>query len=264
MPPARALLYASTLAVLVVAARAVLGRPPPLSVAVLACAAYGALVLAGVLAIRLRMFTDAVTRGPEGARGFALTFDDGPDPATTPRVLDALDAANARATFFVIARKAEAHPEVVREIARRGHAVGLHSYAHARTFSLRSERYVRADLERGIAALAAITGERPTLFRPPVGHTNPIIARVAEALDLVVVGWTVGGRDGVAGASAERVVARVRARLRDGAIVLLHDASERGTHAPVAADVVGPLVEAARELRIEPVPLGPWVEAIEG
>jgi peptidoglycan/xylan/chitin deacetylase (PgdA/CDA1 family) len=258
MPPARAFLYAATLAAMVLAARASLIGPPPLWGAALATAAYVGLILAGVFSLRLRMFADAVTRGPKGARGVALTFDDGPDPETTPKVLDALDAANARGTFFVIARKAEAHPDVVREILRRGHAVGLHSYAHDRLFSLRGEKTVRADLERGIRALEAITGERPRLFRPPIGHTNPIIARVADALDLVVVGWTVSGRDGVR-ANAERVAARVSSRLEDGAIVLLHDASERGDHAPVAARAVPEIVARARENRLDVVPLGEWI-----
>jgi peptidoglycan/xylan/chitin deacetylase (PgdA/CDA1 family) len=261
MPAARALLYAATLAVFVMAGLAVYAKPPPLPVAAAATLAYVGWILAGVLVLRLRMFADAIVRGPAGARGFALTFDDGPDPATTPRVLDALDAAGAKGTFFVIAKKAEAHPEVVKEILRRGHAVGLHSYAHDRLFSLRSEKRVRADLEKGLAVLSAITGARPTLFRPPIGHTNPIIARVADALDLVVVGWSVGARDGIAGVSAESVIARVRGRLHDGAIVLLHDASERGTHAPVAADAIAAIVEAGREARMEPVPLGPWVDA---
>jgi peptidoglycan/xylan/chitin deacetylase (PgdA/CDA1 family) len=115
---------------------------------------------------------------------------------------------------------------------------------------------------RGIDVLEGITGARPVLFRPPIGHTNPVIARVAESLDLVVVGWTVGARDGIAGANAERVAARVGGGLRDGAIVLLHDASERGTHDPVAADAVGRIVSAAREARIEPVPLAAWVDAL--
>ncbi len=263
MPPARALLYASTLAVLVLAARSALVRPPPLSVAAVACLAYVALILSGVFLIRLRMFADAVTRGPRDARGFALTFDDGPDPTSTPRVLDALDVARAKATFFVIARKAEAHPELVKEILARGHAIGLHSYAHDRFFTLRGEKTVRADLERGIAVLEAITGAKPTIFRPPIGHTNPIVARVSEDLGLAVVGWSVSAFDGIAGASAERVIARISSRIRDGSIVLLHDASERGTHTPVAADALVRIVEAARESRMEVVPLAPWIEASE-
>ena len=118
---------------------------------------------------------------------------------------------------------------------------------------------MREDLERGIAVLTAITGEPPTLFRPPIGHTNPTIARVVEDLELVTVGWSVSARDGMAGASAERVVARVSSRLHDGAIVLMHDASERGTHAPVAADAIARIVEAGREARMEVVPLAALV-----
>lgn len=255
MPPARVVLFAATCVVLVVAGEAVLGHPPPLWGSMLAFALYSGLVLAGVFALRLRMFVDAVTRGPNGARGWALTFDDGPDPATTPRVLEALDAVGAKATFFVIVRKAEAYPALVKEILARGHSVGLHSYAHDRLFALRSERRVRADLERGIAALEAITGEAPVLFRPPIGHTNPTIARVVEDLDLVTVGWSVSARDGTAGANVDRVIARVSSRLRDGAIVLMHDASERGTHVPVAAEAIARIVEAGREARMDVVPL---------
>jgi peptidoglycan/xylan/chitin deacetylase (PgdA/CDA1 family) len=263
MPPARALLFAATVGVLLMVAQAMTGRPPPVMVTLLVSALYVGLILAGVFAIRMRMFVDAVTRGPRGVRGWALTFDDGPDPDTTPAVLDALDAANAKATFFVIARKAEAHPEIVRDILERGHAVGLHSYAHDRFFTLRTEKRVRADLERGIEVLTAITGERPVLFRPPIGHTNPIVGRVAEDLELVTVGWTVSARDGLSGADADRVVARVASRLRDGAIVLMHDASERGTHVPVAARAIERIVDAGREARMDVVPLGPWIEATE-
>jgi peptidoglycan/xylan/chitin deacetylase (PgdA/CDA1 family) len=264
MPPARALLYAATVAVLVMTGRALMGHPPPLAVAAISCALYLLLILAGVLSLRLRMFADAIIHGPEGARGYALTFDDGPDPASTPRVLDALDAVSAKATFFVIARKAEAHPELVKKILARGHAVGLHSYAHDRLFSLRSTKRVQADLERGIAVLEAITGERPTLFRPPIGHTTPPIARVAGDLDLDVIGWSVSAHDGLRGASVERVIARVSSRLRDGAIVLLHDASERGTHAPVAADVIAKIVEAGREARMDVVELSRWLDSDSG
>src|SRR5271170_7278304 len=158
VPAARLGLYAATAGVFVFVARTLLLEPPPLIVSILAFVVYGAFVLSGVFTLRLRMFADAVLRGPEGARGVVLTFDDGPDPETTPRVLDALDAEHAKATFFVIARKAEQHPELVREIQRRGHAIGLHSYAHDRLFALRSQRRVARDLARGAAVLKAITG----------------------------------------------------------------------------------------------------------
>jgi peptidoglycan/xylan/chitin deacetylase (PgdA/CDA1 family) len=259
MPPARVMLYAASAAVLVLVARAALVRPPPLAVACALLVAYVTLMLAGVLVLRLRMYVDAVVQGPPGARGVVLTFDDGPDPASTLRVLEALDAARAKATFFVVARKAEEHPEIIRDIIRRGHAVGLHSYAHDRLFALRSTASVREDLQRGLRVLEGLVGQRPTLFRPPVGHTNPSIARAVDDLDLLVVGWSVSGRDGVSAADPGRVLARVRHGLRDGAIVLLHDAAERGGRIPAGVSVLPDVLDAIQNARLEVVPLSTWI-----
>src|SRR6185436_2618560 len=111
MPPARLGLYALTAGIVVLAARAALVGPPPMTWSLAALVAYLAYVTAGVLVLRWRMFVDALVRGPKGARGVALTFDDGPHPVHTPRVLDVLEKAGARATFFVIGRKVEAHPD---------------------------------------------------------------------------------------------------------------------------------------------------------
>jgi peptidoglycan/xylan/chitin deacetylase (PgdA/CDA1 family) len=253
-------LYGATTAVIVLALRAVLLVPPPLVWALAALGLYVGIVLAGVLVLRLRMFTDAVVRGPAGARGVVLTFDDGPDPKWTPHVLDTLDKFGAKATFFVIGRKAEKHADVVRDIVARGHAVGVHGYAHDRLFALRSERHVRADLECAIAVLGEITGERPVLFRPPIGHTNPIIARVVDALDLTTIGWTVSGRDGVR-TSPERVATRVRRGARDGAIVLLHDAAERDDREPAGPRALAAILEGLDAERIPVVALDAWLDA---
>ena len=260
MPPARGVLYLFTFGVLAVAGRAALGKVPPLAVALALALAYVALVLSGVLVLRLRMFVDALTRGPKGARGVVLTFDDGPHPVHTRAVLDLLGRESARATFFVIGKKAEAHPDLVREILSRGHRVGLHSYEHDRFMALRSAAFVRADLERGMKALERITGERPTLFRPPVGHTNPSIARVVGELDLAVVGWTTSGLDGVASARPERVAARVRCALHDGAIIALHDAAERDDHEPAGVRALPAILDAVVRQHLEIVPLERWLE----
>jgi peptidoglycan/xylan/chitin deacetylase (PgdA/CDA1 family) len=259
MPPARLALYVATVSILGMTGHAMLVRPPPLGWAVLALAGYVVLLLAGVLVLRLRVFVDAVVRGPSGARGVALTFDDGPHPRWTPCVLEALAERRAVATFFLIAHKAERHPEVVRAILDAGHAVGLHSYAHDRLFALRGERRVREDLERGMATFEKLTGRRPLLFRPPIGHTNPTIARVADALGLIVVGWTIGGRDGVARARHQDVVARVRRSLRDRTIILLHDAPEHGDHEPASIRALPAILNAIAAERLDVVPLGKWL-----
>ena len=260
MPPARLAVYAASAGVTVMAVRALAVGAPPLGWTAAVLTAYVALVLGGVLVLRWRVFVDAVVRGPRGARGVVLTFDDGPHPRWTPQVLEILEKQGATATFFVVGRKAEEHPDLVRAILARGHGVALHSYAHDRLFALRSERRIRCDLERGIAVLQGLSGRRPVLFRPPIGHTNPIVARVTDDLDLTVVGWTAGGRDGVASARPGAVVARVRRDLRDGAIVLLHDSPERGDREPAAVRALPSILAAIAAQGLEVVPLDRWVD----
>jgi peptidoglycan-N-acetylglucosamine deacetylase len=260
MPPGRVVLYLATVGVLVMVGRAVMVGPPPFVWSALATATYLVLVLGGVMVLRWRVFVDAVVRGPRHARGVVLTFDDGPHPKWTPRILATLAKHRAKATFFLIARKAEEHPEVVEAILEAGHAVGLHSYAHDRFFALRRERRVREDLRQGVEVLERLTGSRPVLFRPPIGHTNPAIARVVDALDLVVVGWTVSGHDGLASAHVDDVVARVRRDLADRAIIALHDAPERGDREPAAIKALPAILDAIAAERLEVVPLEPWIE----
>lgn len=260
MPPARIVFWASTVAGIGLAARSVLTEPPSLPIAILGVALYLAIMLSGVFVLRLQMFADAIVKGPRDAVGVVLTFDDGPDPTHTRRVLDVLDSANAKATFFVIGRKAEKHPELVKEIVARGHEVGIHSYAHDRLFSLRGTKRVRKDLEKAKKVLADILGESPDLWRPPIGHTNPTIARVAEELDLVTVGWSVGARDGIASSTVPAVVARVSQGLEDGAIVLMHDASELGTHIPVGPAALPGVLDAIRMRNLRVIPLREWLD----
>lgn len=264
MPAARIAFWIATLAALGISIYAVFATPPPLPVAVACAVGYVGLLLSGIFFLRLRVFADAVLTGKDlsdDPRGVVLTFDDGPDPVHTREVLDVLDAHGARATFFVIGRKAEEHPSIVAEIVRRGHAVGVHGFSHDRLFSLRSEKRVRADLKRAMRTLESITHARPTLFRPPIGHTNPTIARVAEELDLEVVGWSIGARDGLARTKPEDVAARISRGLSDGAIVLLHDASERGTFRPACIVALDRIFAKLAERNLPVAHLPDWFSA---
>ena len=258
MPTGRVLLVVATAVALALTLRSLMGSPVPLWLSLGAFGAYAGLITWGVLNPSLEMFADVLWRGPEGARGVALTFDDGPHPRFTRTVLDALEAAGARATFFVIGEKGERHPELLRELVARGHLVGVHGARHDRLLSLRSSARVRADLTRAVEFLAATTGERPRLYRPAVGQTNPRIARIAGELGLTIVGWSVRGRDGIR-TNARRVVERVVPRLRDGAIVLLHDAAERDDHDPAAGAALPRILAAMRERGLEPVRLDAWM-----
>ncbi|HZO17025.1 MAG TPA: polysaccharide deacetylase family protein [Polyangiaceae bacterium] len=259
MPVARLLLYAATAGGFALAVKAVAFEPPPLWVACLALFAYVGLVTLGVVFSRFSMFADVITLGPQHARGVALTFDDGPDPRTTPKILDLLESAGASATFFIIGSKAEAHPDIVRDIHARGHAIGIHSYAHERLLSLKGPWHVRADLERAARLLANITGKRPLLFRPPIGHISPSMARVVRDMDLVVIGWSARAVDGWSGAKSDHVAERVIRKLRDGTFVLLHDAAERGDFIPASVQALPRILEAAREKNLPLVRVDRWL-----
>lgn len=174
----------------------------------------------------------------------ALTFDDGPDPEWTPRLLDALAAAGARATFFPIAPRAAAHPELVTRIVAEGHAIGLHCDEHVR-HSQRDAAWGAADTARALSRLGAL-GVRPTLWRTPWGDTAPWTEAVAAAHGLRVVGWTVDTHDW-RGDSALAMLAATRSLLRPGAIVLAHDGIGPGARRRDARETVA-FVALAAEL----------------
>jgi peptidoglycan/xylan/chitin deacetylase (PgdA/CDA1 family) len=161
----------------------------------------------------------------EAARGrVALTFDDGPDPEVTPAVLDLLDVRGARATFFCIGRKVDAHPDLAAEIHRRGHAVENHTYGHPHSFGFHGRGRMAAQIARAQDAVERATGRRPVFFRAPVGIRNPFLDPVLARAGLTLVSWTRRGLDTV-----RRDAAGVAHRLIDGLgagdILLLHDGS---------------------------------------
>ncbi|MGZ4277977.1 MAG: polysaccharide deacetylase family protein [Solirubrobacteraceae bacterium] len=149
-----------------------------------------------------------------------LTFDDGPDPVWTPRILDALRAARLRATFFVIAPRAAAHAAIVRRARREGHAVELHCHEHVRHTEL-DPAEGRTDTRRALTALAAL-GVRPRRWRTPWGVHAPWTAEVAREHDLELCGWDVDTHDW-RGDSAEAMLAAIGSELHQDAVVLLHD-----------------------------------------
>lgn len=260
MPPARIAFYVATIAAFGLVARSVVVGPVPLWLAIGAMLGYLALILVGVFTLRLRMYVDALIEGPEDARGVALTFDDGPHPVHTPAVLDALDEAGVTATFFVVGRKVALFPEVVREIARRGHAVGIHGHAHDRFMSTMTPRHAEEDLVKALDAVESAIGERPSMFRPPIGHTSPRLAKAIRKLGLSVVGWSARGYDGLPRATADQVAERVVRDLRHGAIVLLHDAAENDDFEPASIAALPRILAAMKERELPAVRVDAWVE----
>jgi peptidoglycan/xylan/chitin deacetylase (PgdA/CDA1 family) len=176
----------------------------------------------GVALPQLSFFGRFICRGSRSRPHVALTFDDGPDPRSTPRLLEILREANVRAAFFCIGKNIEAHPELAAQIAREGHLLENHTYSHSYCTNLFSSARLHLELERTQSLIQKNSGATPKYFRPPVGLSNPRIFRVARALQMQVIGWSIRSLDTVI-ADPRRVLARITARLEPGAIILLHD-----------------------------------------
>ena len=191
----------------------------------------------------------------------ALTFDDGPDPEVTPRVLDLLDARGARGTFFCIANQARRHPELCREIARRGHAVENHSCSHLPTFAFLGLGGIRRELADAQATLTELSGMAPRFFRPPAGIRNPMLDPVLHQAGLTLVSWTRRGFD-TQRSDAAGVTSRLSRDFAAGDILLLHDGHAARTRAgvPVVLEVLPRVLDAAQALELRPVTLRQAIE----
>jgi peptidoglycan/xylan/chitin deacetylase (PgdA/CDA1 family) len=185
-----------------------------------------------------------------------LCFDDGPDPAVTLRVLDLLDQYQARASFFCIGSKAAAHPELVHEIARRGHSVENHSQRHSPAFAFYAPGRLGRELDEAQAAITGITGRAPAWFRAPAGFRSPLLDPLLGARGLRYASWTRRGFDTIEKDPAA-VLRRLTRGLGAGDILLLHDGSAARTRegAPVVLAVLPTLLERLAQRGLKAVAL---------
>jgi peptidoglycan/xylan/chitin deacetylase (PgdA/CDA1 family) len=178
--------------------------------------------------------------GPASSQAVALTFDDGPHPVETPRLLDALRDAGVVATFFLVGNQIERHPEIVKRIIDEGHAIGGHSYTHPRPEAIDAAGLV-AEVQRTNLLLAEVVGKTAKMFRPPYGGMT--IKKLLSLWNIKqsLVFWTVDPKD-FACASADEVRANLRQRpLRAGDILLFHD------NKPFGADLIPEIAAKVRQ-----------------
>jgi len=185
---------------------------------------------------------EKVRRGPVSDHAVALTFDDGPDPVFTPRVLDILAQFGVRATFFVIGKRAERHPAIIRAIAEAGHEVGNHTYTH-RPLWLLPPHQTREEIDRCTHVLTTILGKPPRYFRPPWGQSNLAAVRHSARVRQQWVLWSLRGEGWLPLAKPEMIVRIVAQRLHPGVIINLHDG---GGFARTPARLVAALPELLR------------------
>ncbi len=192
--------------------------------------------------------------GPFQGRTVCLTFDDGPHPQYTPRVLDVLKEQGVAATFFLIGQKADRYPELVRRIVAEGHVVGNHTYYHSNPPQTSASQLIE-EIHRTRQVLEELTGSSCSLFRPPMGKLTAVkLLRVWLAGQTVAL-WNVDPKDCSSHSSAEIGAFFACRPLRAGDLVLLHD-----NHAYVAP-VLPELIETARQSGLSFVTLPQWLRA---
>jgi peptidoglycan/xylan/chitin deacetylase (PgdA/CDA1 family) len=242
-PSRPAPLVRASLALHLAAAGVLLARPHWWPWALSAVAADHLLLAAAGLWPRSRLLGPNWTRLPPAGASIAITVDDGPDPAVTPRVLALLEKHHARATFFCVGERVSRYPTLACEIAQRGHAIENHSQRHLRRFSLLGPRALAEEVCRAQQAILAATGEVAQFFRAPAGLRNPFLEPVLARANLRLVSWTRRGFDTVSGSSS-RVLGRLTRGLAAGDILLLHDgqAARTARGSPVILEVLPPLL----------------------
>jgi peptidoglycan/xylan/chitin deacetylase (PgdA/CDA1 family) len=164
------------------------------------------------------------------SKQLALTYDDGPNDPHTLRLLEVLARHDALATFFLIGRFVKQRPDIVRQIAQAGHAIGNHTFTHP-LLTFKSEAEIRRELTECGTAIAEAMGEHSNLFRPPFGGRRPAVLRVARELGLEPVMWNITGYDWNA-PPAEAIERKMSEKIHGGDVILLHD----GGHKQMGAD----------------------------
>jgi peptidoglycan-N-acetylglucosamine deacetylase len=183
-------------------------------------------LLADIIAPRLasRLSNRVVWFGDRSRATVALTFDDGPVPGSTERILDVLDFCDVKAAFFLLGSQTRRYPALARLISERGHEIGFHGDAHVDPWRTSAAR-LEVDFRIGLRIIENETGRRPVAYRPPYGHLRPVLSRLADVHRLPIVMWDVLAGDFRRSTDQKRLVSRNLGWLAPGSIVVLHDSA---------------------------------------
>ena len=209
----------------------------------------------GAYAPNSRLFGPVIGWGPRERPHVYLTFDDGPNPPATEPILETLEMYGAPAAFFMVGAHAQRFPLTARRVAEAGRDIGNHTYEHVK-LHWRGPARIRAELDSAHTEIMRTTGRAPWMFRAPHGYRNPFVTAAARRLGYTVFGWSFGVWDS-ARPPAEEIRRRVRAKLRPGAIILLHDGDgrdPRGDRRPTVAALPG-IIRDVRDTGLELRPL---------
>lgn len=186
---------------------------------------FGAIEFYGAYFVHSNFHIKAICNIETTQKIVALTFDDGPIPERTQKVLHLLQKHNVKATFFCIGNRIKGNEDIVKQIHEQGHLIGNHSYSHTNLFDFKNTKRMMDDLQLANNEIKRVIGQSPLYFRPPYGVTTPALARAAKKLNLHVIGWNVRSLDTTI-KNKQQLVERVTSRIRPGSILLFHDTVE--------------------------------------
>jgi peptidoglycan/xylan/chitin deacetylase (PgdA/CDA1 family) len=184
-----------------------------------------AILVVGSYNLCFGLYIKAYCKAKTKQKVLALSFDDGPHPEYTAKVLEILKEHNIKAGFFLVGEMVKKEPGLAKQIITDGHIIGNHSYTHTKKFTIRRTGAVIADLKQNEELIQEVTGKKVGFFRPPFGVTNPNIAAAARFLEYKVIGWSIRSLDTM-GKRDENIINRVVTRFKPGSIILLHDTHE--------------------------------------
>ncbi len=188
-------------------------------------------------------------RGSADLNHVAITFDDGPDPGYTSRILDILADRDVKATFFVVGRHVDRHPEIVRRMLDEGHEVGSHTYHHANLLRA-SPVLVARELDTTSEAIERATGQTPKLFRPPRGLYNENVVAISHERGYTIALWSLSSQDWL-GTAPARIVRMLTSHTRGGEVLLFHDSGDfftaEGANRENTVAALGPLIDGLRD-----------------
>jgi peptidoglycan/xylan/chitin deacetylase (PgdA/CDA1 family) len=179
----------------------------------------------GSTILSVQFFISVKFKGDPSQNSIAITFDDGPIPGKTERILDILKTRHVSAAFFCIGNRVDEHPAMARRIHDEGHIVGNHSYWHGKTFDLQTPEMIRQELRDTDAAIQRSFGKQPRFFRPPYGVTNPMVASAIRKENYTTIGWSLRSFDTMIN-DPSRLLSKIKRSLKAGDIILFHDYCE--------------------------------------
>jgi peptidoglycan/xylan/chitin deacetylase (PgdA/CDA1 family) len=180
----------------------------------------------GSAVIRSGFYLPALSAASTNEKEIVLSFDDGPHPEFTAKILDTLKKHSASATFFLIGKNIEGNEDLVKRIAAEGHLIGNHSWSHGYMIDFKMKSGWIAEIASTSKLIRDLTGKTPLLFRPPYGVTTPHMAQAVKAMGIQVLGWSIRSLD-TTGDSEEKIYERVTMQMKPGAVILFHDTSQK-------------------------------------